>query len=181
MKHAIPLIVLALLISGCFSKNVKRQELILHGEKGMVLYNKPFFKYFAILMQDTSLSGNRFDNWFDMPRNKFFTSNPETTVHYPAFIIDSTLFFLCDRRLLNSDSTVKYYSYPKYPKNNDKLKRNVRKYIRLYIGYVDSSGPKKIVVQFITPKEFKRMEHVYSEELFLIVNQKRLRFAIIEL
>ena len=150
-------------------------------KKGMIVFNKPSFKHFAILMQDTTLSGNRFDNWFDMPRNKYFTTNPKKTVQYPAFIVDSALFFRCEEKLLNPDSAVKFYSYPKYPSNNDKLKKNVKKYIRLYIGYIDGSGDKKVVVQFIKPKEFKKMEHIYSKELFLIANQKKLRFAIIQL
>lgn len=181
MRHVIPLIVFALLISGCFAKNIKSQESVTHEKKGTVLYNKPFFKYFAILMQDTTLSGNRFDNWFDAPGKNEYLTNPKGRIVLPAFIIDSALFFKCEERLLSPDSTVEFYSYPKYPKNNNKLKKNVKKYIRLYIGYIDGSGHKKVVVQFITPKEFEKMEHTYSKELFLIVYQKKLRFAIIQL
>lgn len=180
MRCVMSFIVFILLMSFCCIKVARSQDLDKFQNKGTVIYNKPFFKNFAILMQDTSLSGNRFDNWFDMPRNKYFTTNPKTTVQYPAFIVDSALFLRSEEKLLHPDSTVEFYSYPKYPKNNDKLKRNVKKYIRLYIGYIDGSGHKKVVVQFIKPKEFRKMEYIYSKELFLIANQKKLRFAIIQ-
>lgn len=150
-------------------------------KKGMIVSNKPSFKQFAVLMQDTTLNGNRFDNWFDAPEKNEYLTNPKGRITLPAFIVDSVLFFRCEERLLSPDSTVEFYSYPKYPSNNNKLKENVKKYIRLYIGYIDGSGDKKVVVQFIKPKEFKKMEHIYSKELFLIANQKKLRFAIIQL
>ena len=168
---------LVLIILGVYSFAQSGQS----NKKGLIVFNKPSFKYFAVLMQDTTLSGNRFDNWFDAPEKNEYWTNPKGNIILPALVVDSALFLKCEEKLLNPHSTVKFYSYPKYPSNNDKLRENVKKYIRLYIGYIDGSGHKKVVVQFIKPKEFTKMKHIYSKELFLIVHQKKLRFAIIQL
>jgi hypothetical protein len=105
-------IVFMLLMNFCCVKVARSQDLNKFRNKGTVIYNKPFFKNFAILMQDTSLSGNRFDSWFDMPGNQYFTTNPKTTVQYPAFIVDSALFFRSEEKVENP---VDYkYSSAKY-------------------------------------------------------------------
>ncbi len=150
-------------------------------KKGIVIYNKPIFKYFAILMVDTLASGNRFDNWFAVKVNNEYSNEPFDHVKLPALIIDSLLFMTCEKKLLSPNSLVTFYNYPGYPVKNNKLKNDVAKYIRLYIGFIDMNGDKKVVVQFITLSEFKRYRHIFSKELFLIVNQKYLRFAVIQL
>lgn len=181
MRRSIFLIVFALSLV-CFSaKYANSQESVIQQKNGVILYNKPSFRHFAILMQDTISPFNRFDNWFDEPEKNEYLTNPIGRMVLPAFIIDSTTFFKCEEKLLHPDSTIKFNSYPKYPKNNNKLKRNVKKYIRLYIGYIDSSGHKKVIVQFITPGEYRKMKEIYTKGLFLIANQKKLRFATIKL
>lgn len=144
------------------------------GKNGFVIFNRPTFKCFAILMQDTTLSGNRFDNWFDMQHNNKASVSPQVTAKHPAFIVDSFLFKRCEEKLLHPDSSVNFYNY-----SNDHLKENLTKYIRLYIGYIDSYGYKNIVAQFLKPREFKKKEYIYNKELFLVAKQKKLRFAII--
>jgi hypothetical protein len=145
-------------------------------KEGVVVFNRPFFKNCAILMQDTALSGNRFNNWFDIANDDNRTINPKITVLYPAFIIDSNLFLDCEARLLKSDSTILYYNYSK-----DRLQDIVTKYIRLYIGYIDLGNRKNVVIQFLTRNEFEKLKYIYSNELFLMARKKNLRFAIIKL
>lgn len=94
-------------------------------------------------MQDTSLSGNRFNNWFNIPKSNNYTTNPPKTILYPAFIIDSSLFSVIEARLLNNDSNIVYYNYPSGLRLNQ-----ITKYIRLYIGYLDEQGNINVVIQF---------------------------------
>lgn len=145
-------------------------------KKGIIVFNRPKFKHFAILMQDTTLSGNRFDNWFDIQHNNKVSINPQATIKHPAFIVDSCLFETCEKKLLHPDSSIAFYNY-----SNNHLKENITKYIRLYIGYIDSDGNRKVVIQFLKPKEFKKKKYIYNKELFLVANQKKLRFAVIRI
>lgn len=168
------------LIFVIFSGNTFSQSFQLD-KAGIVVFNKPSFKHFAILMQDTTLgNGNRIDSWWDSPKNDKNWQNQKLFT-LPAFILDNALFVKCDEKLIYPDSTVAFYNYPDFPNKNDKLRKNIKKYIRLYIGYIDISGQRKIVVQFITPKEFKKMQHIYCKELFLVAHQKNLRYAVIKL
>lgn len=95
-------IVFVILISGFFAKTVKSQTPPVTPEKkGRVLYNKPSFRHFAILMQDTSASGNHFDNWFDWP---FINSkNPDTIIPYQPYVLDTysrELFLIVNQKNL---------------------------------------------------------------------------------
>lgn len=144
-------------------------------KKGIIIYNDKCCKYFAILMQDTTLSGNRFDNWFELPVEGNHTVNPKNIIQLPAFIIDSTLFLRCEARLQKGDSSITFYDYSK-----ENLKSNLTKYIRLYIGYIDTSSQLNVVVQFLTKKEYKKNERMYSKELSLLALQRNLRFAILK-
>ncbi|MBX3257681.1 MAG: hypothetical protein KF862_26370 [Chitinophagaceae bacterium] len=141
--------------------------------KGEIVFNKPLFKNFAVLMRDTSR--NRYNSSFIAPENR------EKSVELPIIIVDSSLFITCENRLLHPDSLVHLYYYGKHLRKDRKLKKNVKKYIRLYIGYVDiRRGDTSVIVQFVTPKEFRRDEDIFSNQLFLVAGQKRLRFGIIE-
>ena len=144
-------------------------------KKGIIIYNGKSCKYFAILMQDTTLSGNRFDNSFNLGTHKNYSNTAFNNLRLPAFIIDSTLFLRCETRLQKGDTSITFYDYAK-----ENLKSNLTKYIRLYIGYTDTSGQLNVVVQFLTKKEYKKNEGMYSEELSLLALQRNLRFAIIK-
>ena len=144
-------------------------------KKGIIIYNGTCCKYFAILMQDTTLSGNRFDNGFDLGTNKNYSNTASNNFRLPAFIIDSTLFLRCEARLQKGDSSITFYDYSK-----ENLISNLRKYIRLYIGYIDTSNQLNVVVQFLTKKEYKKNERMYSKELSLLALQRNLRFAILK-
>lgn len=173
-KELICTLVFVIISSFSFSQSVQSNK------EGIVVFNKPSFKHFAILMQDTTLgNGNRIDTWWDSPKNETNWQNQKLFT-LPAFIIDSALFVKCEEKLLNPDSTVAFYNYPDFPNRSDGLRKNIEKYIRLYIGYMDTSGQRKIVIQFVKPIEFKQMEHIYSKELFLIAQQKKLRFAVVK-
>jgi hypothetical protein len=144
-------------------------------QKGIVIHVSNFSKKVAILMRDTTLSGNRFDyQW-----HKGLDENGNLSqINYqlPAYLVDSTLAAFCDSMLIynsNSDQIV-LTSWPK-----KKLSTLTKKNIRLYIGYIDDKGNRNIVVQFVSLKEFKKYRNIYSEELFLVVPRKELHFATI--
>lgn len=143
-------------------------------KKGIIIYTDKCCKTFAILMQDTTLSGNRFDYRFDLANNKNYNTLSNNFL-LPAFIIDSTLLLKCETRLQKGDSSITFYDYAK-----DNFKSNPKKYIRLYIGYIDTSGQINVVVQFVTKKEYNKNEKMYSKELSLLALQRNLRFAILK-
>lgn len=144
-------------------------------KKGIIVHNSSFSKHFVVLMQDTMLSGNRFDNWFGLSVEGSRTVNPKTTIQLPAFIIDSALLVKSEERLLQNDSSVTFYNYLKCM-----LTKKLKKYIHLYAGYLDTACQLNVVVQFVTLKEYKKDKNIYSQELWLMAQQKTLRFAVIK-
>jgi len=142
-------------------------------KKGLIVYNRPLFKHFAVLMQDTTLSGNRFDNAYDDPWDIENFSTPKGGIIRPALIVDSNLSVECDERLLNHDSLI-HYNFSK-----GKLPRKITRYIRLYIGYIGISGQVTVVCQLLRPREYKKHLYIYDSELFLVVPAKSLYFAVI--
>lgn len=133
-------------------------------------------KHFAVLMQDTTLSGNRFDSRFDSGIKNDGSAKFVNTM-LPPFIIDSTLAVKCEEILqINDTDRVSFYDYTK-----DNYMNKLSNYIHLFMGYIDERCQLKVVVQFVTPKEFKRNKEIYDKELFLLALQKKLRFAIINM
>jgi hypothetical protein len=145
-------------------------------KSGIVVYNKLFSKHFVVLLQDTTLSGNRFNLRFHLATNKNYT-NVYTDYKLPAIILDSFLLVKSEERLLKNDSSVLFENYSKHKPSN-KI-RNIKKYIHLFIGYLDTAGQLNVVVQFVSPKDYRKDKNIYSKELFLLAQQKNLRFAII--
>lgn len=144
--------------------------------KGVVCFNKPYYKYNALLMQDTSLSGNRFYNWFNINTKNQQFSYPKKEIKYYAFIIDSSTFLFCEEKLKKSDSSIVYFNC-----SDDAFQNNISKYIRLYMGFFDENNKKNVVVQFVRPKQFKKYQQIFECELFLLAQLKNLRYAIIKL
>ena len=146
-------------------------------QDGLVIYIGRFSKRPAILMRDTTLSGNRFDyQWHKEPDKNGSISH--TNYQLPAFLIDSTLAAFCDSILVTEPNNrkIKLTSWPKKT-----LYNLIKKDIRLYIGYIDDKGDKNVVIQFVSQNEFKRTQHIYSSELFLVVPRKELHFAVINI
>ena len=144
-------------------------------KKGVIVHNRSFSRHFVVLMQDSSLSGNRFDNRFDSPAEINQSINPQRPVLLPVFIIDSSILLKSEEKLLSHDTSVTFYNYSK-----DKLQKRLKRYIHLYIGYIDSTGTLKVVVQFVTPDEYINNERILSSMLWLLAQQKNLRFAILK-
>jgi hypothetical protein len=145
--------------------------------KGVVIQASRFSKRVAILMRDTTLSGNRFDyRWHKGPdlNGRLSTINFKLS----AFCVDSALASYCDSILAN-DPKNDMISLTSWPKKS--IPKLTRKYIRLYMGYIDEKEEKNIVVQFVSVKEFKRYQNIYIEELFLVVPRKELHFALINI
>jgi hypothetical protein len=144
-------------------------------QKGVIIHVSNFSKRFAILMRDTTLSGNRFDYQWHKGTNE---NGRISQINYqlPAFLVDSALAIFCDSILIADpkNSNIILTGWPKKT-----LATLTKKNIRLYIGYVDDKGNKNVVAQFVSLKEFKRRKQIYSEELFLVVPRKELHFAVI--
>lgn len=146
-------------------------------QDGILIQKTRFAKKPGILMRDTTLSGNRFDYQWHVGPNENAQLTP-TTFHLPAFLVDSALAVYCDSILL-ADSKSEKIRLTSYP--NKKYSTLIKKYMRLYIGYIDNLGDTNIVVQFISLKEFQKRQLIYAKELFLVVPQKELHFAIIKI
>ena len=166
-------------------------------KEGIIIFNKPFFRKFAILLQDTTLEDNRFDEDQEILTD---SSRKYGRVQLPAFIVDSILFLKCEKKLLSSDKSVKFTHFTRIKrgyllpfswllKTNERLgafarrifRRSIKRCIRIYIGYVSLSGNKEVLIQFITPKEFKRNKDFCSKQFCFWINPGSLRYAIITL
>lgn len=168
---------LGIVISGTIRSEVKqvifiyKDTLKIHG---YVVHNDSYSKKTAILMRDTTLSGNRFSShWLHGSKQKGDFSGENYQLK--AFLIDSTFAAFCDSLLLNDPKNNKII-LTGWPKKS--IKSLVKKSIRLYIGCVDESGNKNVVVQFVSEKEYEK-EKIYSSQLFLVVPRKELHFAVI--
>lgn len=122
------------------------------------LVNSPYFKHFAVLMQDSSTDwGNRFTY-----HNEFKVED------LPFLYIDSATFYECERRLLHPDSlvTFRYYDDGFLSFINEKIFLTcLNRYIRLYVGYIDENNDKVVCVQFVTLKEFNgSVVYKYSQD-----------------
>lgn len=175
--HRNIILLIALLISGAVRSEVlqfnaiNKDTLKIHS---YVVHNESYSKKPAILMRDTTLSGNRFSShWLHGSTQKGDFSGENYQLK--AFLIDSTLAAFCDSLLLNNPNNNKII-LTGWPKKS--IKTLVKKCIRLYIGCVDESGNKNVVVQFVSEKEYEK-EKNYSSQLYLVVPRKELHFAVI--
>ena len=145
--------------------------------KGLVIQPGNFSKRFAILMRDTTLSGNRFDYQWHAGADSNGRKS-QSNYQLKAFLIDSVLAAYSDS-LLTADPKNTKIRLTGWPKKSTVIL--TEKNIRLYIGYFDEKGSRNVVVQFISKSEFERIKHIYTQELFLVVPRKELHFAIINI
>ena len=169
-------LIVAILAGLCISVNGKGRLFnyndTLKGKEGVIIRTK-FSKQVAVLLRDTTLSGNRFDyRWF---RTGDTGIMPSFNYQFPAFLVDSALASYCDSIFIENP-TNKRISLNSYPKKN--LSFLTKDNVRLYIGFIDDLGDKIVVVQFISIRKFKRDRIIYSKELFLVVPTKELHFAV---
>jgi hypothetical protein len=119
---------------------------------------------FAILIQDTCSSFNRFDN--------NFYSFPEISVsklkYYKAVIVDSILWNQLEKSFLEDSQISKLGSQDQ----NYQIRRKLLKYITIVSGFVNDLGDTCFVSQFLTKKEFKS-DPTFSKQMNLLANQKK--------
>lgn len=147
-------------------------------EEGKRFEDKRYFKYFALLLQDTCSSFNRFTNYF---YSSTIIESNQLQKYYPATIIDSDQVFFIEQYFKGKILT------DRHTESNNKSSRvtvrNLNKYlyhyIRLYVGFVNDHNDTCIVIQFVKPKEYKN-DKFYSKQMDLIArSNKTLRFIIL--
>lgn len=142
---------------------------------GVIIHSGKYSKKGAVLMRDTTLSGNRFDyQWHNATVHNGRIS--QSNYQLSAFLVDSALAVYCDSLLITDpkNNMITLTSWPKKTASSLTMK-----YIRLFMGYIDDIGNKNIVIQFVSQKEFLKTREIYSQELFLVVPRKELHFAVI--
>ena len=144
MKTKILILVLVLicLCPFVYGQTTKGKLTVIKHIPGIIVYNKSYFKHFAVLMQDTTLGRNRFDGTFEKAHEVGYVYNFKDTVLLPVVIIDSNFLVKNEEKLLQKDSSVVFCNYSK-----DNLKKKLKKYIHLYIGYIKPTGHISVVVQ----------------------------------
>lgn len=160
------------------------QEELWESKAGIVVYS-PYFKNFAVLMQDSS---KRWCNRFLTEVSPDSTGEDYSYKYLPFLYIDSALFYECERRLINRDPSVRFhYSDGRHCRHLNFIYENIfrlflNRYIRLYVGYIDENNEKVVCVQFITLREFKEDEWLYNYSVdFTISDGQRARVAHIRL
>ncbi len=146
------------------------------GKEGVIIKGRKYQKHISILMKDSTLGGNRFDYYWHS-KSDFFGTDSLTNFLLTFYFVDSLLSYRADSILLNNiqSSSNKITSYPK--REITKLLKN---YYRLYVGYIDDKENLNVVVQFVSPKEYKKDKLIYSKQLFLVVPRKELHFAVVK-
>lgn len=145
--------------------------------KGLEIQINRYSKRTAILMRDTTLSGNRFYyNWYRAAESNKRLSLDDYL--FPAFLVDSAMAAYCDSLFLfdPNNTSIKLTGWPKRS-----LKKLLRKYLRLYIGFIDDEGRVNVVVQFASLRDFKKYKMIYDYELFLVVPRKELHFVVLNM
>jgi hypothetical protein len=135
--------------------NCLRTNAVIEGKR---FEDKRYLKFFALLLQDTCTTYNRFTNYF-YPANGHKINQPQR--YFKAFIVDSIRTVLAEKvyKTMNTD---------------------VYRYIRLYMGFVDDNNDTIIVVQFLKPREF-RNDKFYSKQMNLIAQKnKKLCFVVLK-
>lgn len=126
--------------------------------EGKKFTDKRYFKSFALLLQDTCSTFNRFTNYF-YSDNDLKNNLPQR--YYRAVVVDTTLAIMAETSI-------------------SRLNVDLSRYIRLYAGFINDKNDTCLVVQFLKPKEYKRNKH-YSKQLDLIAQKNRqLTFLVLK-
>lgn len=126
------------------------------GKEGIKIVNKKYFKYFSLLLQDTCSPYNRLNN------------NP---IQLDSMAIIKVEQWCKDSLQLNARQKVKDISDKRAKKRikNSYRAVNKYKYIRLYMGYKNNEDSLRILVQYVTKKQFNKSSYSdYKEDFDLI-------------
>lgn len=141
-------------------------------KSGIIFSNYIYFNKFGILLQDTCSSFNRFDRSFFSGQN----GSDTTLFYYDAIIVDSSTAISIEAQL---KKTIKLQTDSNKIGISNSSKK-IRKFIRLYSGFVSDSRDTCVVVQYVTNHEFDKGSY-YSKQLDLIAAINRpLRFVVFE-
>jgi hypothetical protein len=124
--------------------------------EGRRFENNHYFKFFAILLQDTCSTYNRFTNYF---YSKNEPKNNLPPKYYKAVIVDTAL-------VIESEKAIKYLNVDLY------------RCIRLYAGFVNEENDLFIVVQFVSRKGYRRNKY-YSKQMDLVADKNRNLYFIV--
>jgi hypothetical protein len=140
-------------------------------KNGVLFENNTYFNKVGVLFQDTCSSFNRFDRSFFYGQKM-----PITPAFYQAIIVDSTTALSIEVQL--KDTIVKPSDSVQVDVINGS--RKVRKFIRLYAGFINEIGDTCVVIQYVTNREYAK-DRYYSKQLNLIAAKNRpLRFIVFE-
>ena len=136
---------------------------------GIAFSNNSYFNKFGVLIQNTCSSFNRFD------RNFYPESGSVNLLHfYKAMIVDSIT-------AISIEDQLKRGVIRRFENNTEVVHdatEKLRKFIRLYAGFISAKGDTCVVVQYITTQEYKK-EIYYSKQLDLIAAKNcSLRFVV---
>lgn len=140
-------------------------------KNGIAFSNNNYFSKIGILIQDTCSSFNRFDRNF-YPDSGSVNRLP----FYKAIIVDSITAISIEDQLKRgvvhrSDNNTEGVS---------NASEKLRKFIRLYAGFISVDRDTCVVVQYVTKREYKK-ESYYSKQLDLIAAKNRsLKFVVFE-
>lgn len=146
--------------------------LTLNASKNGVLFsNNIYFTKIGVLLQDTCSSFNRFD------RNFFYRQSiPIKNSFYKAIIVDSITAMSIEAQLKGSIDQLS----DNVPINIIDGSRKIRKFIRLYAGFINDNRDTCVLVQYLTNREYAK-DRYYSKQLNLIASKNRpLRFIVFE-
>lgn len=146
--------------------------LTLNASKNGVLFsNNTYFDKVGILLQDTCSSFNRFDRSFF-----YGQSIPNTQAFYQAIIVDSITALSIEAQLKGSIAQLS----DSVPVNIINGSKKIRKFIRLYAGFINDKGDTCVVIQYVTNREYAK-DGYYDKQLNLIASKNRpLRFVVFE-
>lgn len=140
---------------------------------GDIYYNNKYFKHFAILMRDSTDScGNRIPFY---PANNIISS--DITIYdklYDFYSVTIEDVVTCEKKIQNNE-IINVNGF------NNCAFRYKRKYIRLYCGFIDEKGIKYAIIRFVTKKEYKKRKYIYSNNIFNIAGDKKMRFVTIRI
>jgi hypothetical protein len=122
------------------------------GKEGLLL--RPKYSNMIILLRDTCNEANRISNLMFNKQGIYYP------LYYKAFLVDS-----------NAATQVQLVVSKICPKA-------IKKYVQLYVGFLDEQNDTCFLVQFIKTSEFKKNKH-YLNQLDLIARRSNdLRFVI---
>jgi hypothetical protein len=141
-------------------------------KSGVIFSNNDYFNKIGILLQDTCSSFNRFDRNFYSGQSGLVTP----LLYYNAIIVDSTTAISIEAQL--KGVVTQRSKAMKIGVAN--ASKKLRKFIRLYAGFVNEIGDTCVVIQYVTNREYAKGKY-YSKQLDLIAAKNRpLRFVVFE-